>query len=120
MELDRGGDRHGDGPADCRLQGRPGSHQLERRRALPERQVRQVSLDTEQAHGPGANPTPEGMPRGLGVLDPRSWLRRSAVVSTRGPEVRAGRHTVVDRVLDLGIYVALIGLIIYFWQASPY
>lgn len=26
----------------------------------------------------------------------------------------------VDRVLDLGIYVALVGLIIYFWQASPY
>jgi ribose/xylose/arabinose/galactoside ABC-type transport system permease subunit len=49
-------------------------------------------------------------------------LPRSAVASAGGgpdPE-RAGRRTVADRVLDLGIYVALVALIIYFWQASPY
>lgn len=79
-----------------------------------------MSLDTEQAHVPQPKPTPDEPAHGLGVLDPRAWLRRSAVVSTRDPGDRGGRHTVVDRVLDLGIYVALIGLVIYFWQASPY
>jgi ribose transport system permease protein len=53
----------------------------------------------------------------LGVLNPQRWFKRS-------PELpgadRAGRTSVVDRFLDLGIYVALVGLFIFFAAASPY
>ncbi len=60
---------------------------------------------------------PVSRPSPLGVLDPRSWGRPSAAAATTG---REGRHTPVDRILDLGIYVALIVLFIYFATASPY
>jgi ribose transport system permease protein len=56
--------------------------------------------------------------RPLGVLDPRSWLRPSAVTTEDG--TRAGHTGIVDRILDLGIYVALIALVLYFAIASPY
>lgn len=47
----------------------------------------------------------------LRVLNPRRPAPRSG---------RAGQRRVSDRLLDLGIYVALIALVIYFAQASPY
>jgi ribose transport system permease protein len=52
----------------------------------------------------------------LGVLDPRRWIRPAPAPESG----RAGRHRVSDRLLDLGIYVALIVLVVYFSQASPY
>ncbi|MBF8184300.1 ABC transporter permease [Nonomuraea sp. K274] len=79
-----------------------------------------MSSDTERAPVQDTKQAQKAPSHSLGVLDPRGWLRRSAIVSAHGPDERAGRRTVVDRVLDLGIYVALIGLIIYFSQASPY
>ncbi|MET9270935.1 ABC transporter permease [Kribbella sp. NPDC003557] len=51
----------------------------------------------------------------LGVLDPRRLLRTAP-----GAGDRAGRRRLSDRVLDLGIYVALVVLVVYFAQASPY
>jgi ribose transport system permease protein len=50
----------------------------------------------------------------LGVLDPRRLL------SPAPKSGRAGRRRLSDRVLDLGIYVALVVLVVYFAQASPY
>lgn len=55
----------------------------------------------------------------LGILAPGRMLRRSAHVAD-APNGRAGQQVLLDRFLDLGIYAALIGLICYFWQASPY
>lgn len=52
----------------------------------------------------------------LGVLDPTRWVRSSRPSSTD----RDGRRSVLDRVLDTGIYVALVVLVGYFAQASPY
>jgi ribose transport system permease protein len=52
----------------------------------------------------------------LGVLNPLSWLK-----PTRPPGTdRDGRRRTSDRLLDLGIYVALIALVLYFSEASPY
>ena len=53
----------------------------------------------------------------LGVLNPQNWFTRHSGSDT---DSRAGRQSPVDRFLDLGIYVALVALFIYFWQASPY
>ncbi len=53
----------------------------------------------------------------LGVLNPQSWLTRGP---RRNAADRAGRRSVLDRFLELGIYVALVVLAVYFWQASPY
>jgi ribose transport system permease protein len=67
-------------------------------------------------------PSPNGDSRGgpalasLGVLNPLSWVRaRSTAEAGRG-----GTRSWVDRASDLGIYVALVALILYFWRASPY
>lgn len=53
----------------------------------------------------------------LGVLNPQNWFGRGQAQPV--PE-RAGRTSNFDRFLDLGIYVALIALFIFFSQASPY
>ncbi|MDT5026335.1 MAG: hypothetical protein QOE61_2761, partial [Micromonosporaceae bacterium] len=80
---------------------------------------------TETPRRGGASGTTPPRPAGrghsttpLGVLDPRSWLRPSAATSE--PGARQGRTTLLDHILDLGIYVALIGLFVYFAAASPY
>jgi ribose transport system permease protein len=52
----------------------------------------------------------------LGVLNPTTWLRPTGPSGSD----RDGRRGVSDRVLDLGIYVALVVLVVYFAQASPY
>ena len=52
----------------------------------------------------------------LGVLNPAGWFRSSGPSGSD----RAGRRSASDRVFDLGIYVALAALVLYFWQASPY
>jgi ribose/xylose/arabinose/galactoside ABC-type transport system permease subunit len=52
----------------------------------------------------------------LGVLNPVGWFRPT---SPAGSD-RDGHRRRSDRLLDLGIYVALIALVGYFWQASPY
>lgn len=52
----------------------------------------------------------------LGVLNPAGWVRSSRPSGSD----RDGRHSILDRVLDTGIYVALVVLIGYFSQASPY
>jgi ribose transport system permease protein len=67
---------------------------------------------------PGANPGPGaagGWAASLGVLNPFSG--RPAV--ELGPD-RRGRSALADRILDVGIYVALVALVIYFSVASPY
>lgn len=53
---------------------------------------------------------------GLGVFNPAVWFR------SNGPSdaERGGRRSTFDRLLDLGIYLALVALVLYFWQASPY
>ncbi len=72
---------------------------------------------------PGASPEKGGAPgvglrmSDLGVLNPQRWFKRGADESS--PD-RAGRTSLVDRFLDLGIYVALIALFIFFATASPY
>lgn len=55
----------------------------------------------------------------LGIFDPGRLLKASTRTSEESAD-RRGRQTLVGRVLDLGIYVALVGLFVYFWQASPY
>lgn len=50
----------------------------------------------------------------LGVLNPFPGRRAGEGAS------RAGTSSPVDRFLELGIYVALAVLVIYFWRASPY
>lgn len=76
-----------------------------------------ASTSTREA--PPSSGTSAAAPRRpLGVLDPRSWLRSSTLTTEDG--TRAGRTSIVDRVLDLGIYVALIALVVYFSFASPY
>jgi len=74
--------------------------------------------------GPGTTPGSGGTPRGGG---PRGWGASLGVLNPfsgrPGPELdpdRRGRSTLVDRILDVGIYVALVALVIYFWVASPY
>jgi ribose/xylose/arabinose/galactoside ABC-type transport system permease subunit len=49
----------------------------------------------------------------LGRLNPQAWF---------GPprDMRTGRRTIGDRFLDLGIYVALVALFVFFSFASPY
>jgi ribose/xylose/arabinose/galactoside ABC-type transport system permease subunit len=61
----------------------------------------------------GASPAP-GWAASLGVLNPFSGPRRQPSTD------RAGRVSTFDRFLDLGIYIALLALVVYFWQASPY
>lgn len=76
---------------------------------------------TSEAAPAATDSRPAGSGRGvngLGVLNPTSWMRRSATVNAG--DRRAGERALLDRVLDLGIYAALVGLFIYFWQASPY
>jgi ribose transport system permease protein len=64
-------------------------------------------------------PAPGGGLASLGVLNPAGWLRRSDAADVLAAD-RRGRRTMFDRFLDLGIYVALIGLCLYFWIASPF
>jgi ribose transport system permease protein len=52
----------------------------------------------------------------LGVLNPAGWFRPTRPSGSD----RDGRRRVSDRLLDLGIYISLIVLVLYFWQASPY
>jgi ribose/xylose/arabinose/galactoside ABC-type transport system permease subunit len=52
----------------------------------------------------------------LGVLNPVGWFRPTRPSGSD----RDGRRRVSDRLLDLGIYISLIVLVLYFWQASPY
>lgn len=76
---------------------------------------------TSSAKAPPAGGDPAGPATpasALGVLDPRGWLRRS--VPAGAVAGREGRNTVVDRVLDLGVYAALVALFVYFAVASPY
>lgn len=56
----------------------------------------------------------------LGALNPAALPRRSAEIGEGGGGGAAGRRNVLDRLLDVGIYAALVALVIYFWQASPY
>jgi ribose transport system permease protein len=70
------------------------------------------------AHGAAAPGGAQGsLMDSLGVLNPATWLRRPVLPGDPG---RGGRRTPFDRFLDLGIYAALVALILYFWQASPY
>lgn len=66
--------------------------------------------------GPPAQEESRSPLANLGVLDPTRWVRSSRPSGTD----RDGRHSVLDRVLDTGIYVALVVLVGYFAQASPY
>jgi ribose transport system permease protein len=75
---------------------------------------------TGESQAPGTSAgTARHATSALGVLDPARLLRRSAYTGEPAGD-RRGRHTLLDRVLDMGIYVALFGLFVYFWQASPY
>jgi ribose transport system permease protein len=62
----------------------------------------------------------------LGVLNPAVWFKPSRFKpsrfkpSRRVDADRAGHRRTSDRVLDLGIYVALVVLALYFARASPY
>jgi len=76
-----------------------------------------ASTTETPSDGGGVSGTPNPR-RPLGVLDPRSWVRPSAI--TAEPGGRAGHVSLFDRVLDSGIYVALVALFIYFAIASPY
>jgi len=49
-----------------------------------------------------------------------SNFRRKSGHELSSQSTRAGRRSTIDRLLDLGIYVALVALIVYFWRASPY
>jgi ribose transport system permease protein len=52
----------------------------------------------------------------LGVLNPAGWFTPSRPSGSD----RDGRRSTSERLLDLGIYLALVALVLYFWQASPY
>jgi ribose transport system permease protein len=72
------------------------------------------------AHSPSEAPRTVGEPRSaldnLGVLNPVGWFRPTRPSGSD----RDGRRRVSDRLLDLGIYISLVALVLYFWQASPY
>ena len=50
------------------------------------------------------------------MLNPFGWFRPARPPGSD----RDGRRRTSDRLLDLGIYVALVALVLYFWRASPY
>ena len=58
--------------------------------------------------------------RDLGVLNPQNWFSRTPREPREPQDIRAGRTSRFDRFLDLGIYVALVVLFVYFSFASPY
>ncbi|SEG81927.1 ribose transport system permease protein [Actinacidiphila yanglinensis] len=67
------------------------------------------------AHSP-SRPAVRSFADGLGVLNPAGWFGPTRPSGSG----RDGRRRTADRLLDLGIYLALVALVLYFWQASPY
>ncbi len=75
-----------------------------------------MTAELRPARSEPAPPSSRSPLESLGVLNPLGWLK-----PTRPPGTdRDGRRRTSDRLLDLGIYVALVVLVIGFSQASPY
>lgn len=73
-------------------------------------------MEDLSAHPQSAGGASRSVLDSLGVLNPVGWLRPTPPSTSD----RDGRRRTADRLLDLGIYVALVALVLYFWQASPY